>query len=334
MTKNGGERLTKNGLNLKLNIKAAVRVGKRPGLLGEAKSALVPSLNREDNESLPGPLTVNDHSNEKQAKSEKARNLFLLKSFLTSKHRKNTEDTADKSGQDADANDSSGRVHRSSIICSTGTDKYSYDSENIQLPLRPIDFYEKQLSIQSNASSTGSSSRSKMFSSATEDNSDREASLSPVCERLKFDPMESSSPLDQLHSPRFHQHYHDHDHNEQHQHRHRHKNQQHQFYVHRQSPTPTPTPSPSPSPAFNSSNDGDSIPPPNEIKYKRSSIVGSSQQNVPDKSVQINGSKSQNSWSRFKLTNILKFGGSKDKRNVQNKTKGNFNPKIINKHSP
>ncbi|RWS11168.1 N-acyl-phosphatidylethanolamine-hydrolyzing phospholipase D-like protein, partial [Dinothrombium tinctorium] len=47
-------------------------------------------------------------------------------------------------------------VRRSSIICSSGNDKYSYDSETVKIPYRSIDVYEKHHNNKSALSSTTS----------------------------------------------------------------------------------------------------------------------------------------------------------------------------------
>lgn len=44
---------------------------------------------------------------------------------------------------------------------SSGRDKYTYDSENVELPYRAIDVYEKQLSVTSSTASSPATSPAK-----------------------------------------------------------------------------------------------------------------------------------------------------------------------------
>jgi len=121
----------KNGLNLKINIKAAKKAQSRLGFA-----------------SPHSPLTLNLALKKDRSSDESCS--FDLENDI------NISPSSSETG----SNEGFGHqrlIRRSSFICSTGKDKYSFDSETIAMPLRSIDAYEKQLSLQSTNSSSPSS---------------------------------------------------------------------------------------------------------------------------------------------------------------------------------
>lgn len=189
-------------------------------------------------------------------------------------------------------------IRRSSLICSSGKDKYTYDSETGETPSRSIDTYEKQLSFQSNASSTISSGSGGIFgstisklSSFNEDiSADRHSSLNQHEKPPNFvtnhnDSLLVSSPNPSILSSNYHQTNHE-DLNGQ---------------------------------------DSASV---SRVRIERKSVVQGAYQ--PIKSNIING-RYQNPWNTWipvKFTNIVKFGLTRGKSNLPKKEVSSLGNKI------
>ena len=236
-------------------------------------------------------------------------------------------------------------ISRGSFIMSSGRDKYTYDSETVELPYRSIDVYEKQLSASSTATSSPAASPSRQSQFLHPNPQSPVHPSHPIHQHLNSLQVRPMTPQPQILSPQDH-HYLT-------------KRSQSQManrsYQYNDSSSLSPGDTLSTSPPshdkfssfrsdrgvsrlerqgsrMTSSSGGSSMSPPaspggtiskrpfSSTRVKRASLVRSSKIDL-SKPVFMNGRYSNpwETWTPLRFGNILKFGFSKDKSNIPSK---------------